>query len=82
MNPTLGASGGPTPAQAEAVDDAAGFALPVDDDEEDPADSDEPDDEESDEPEDEESEDDGEDESDEDDVDPLGTEEPERESVR
>ena len=81
MRSTLGASRGPPAGQAEAVDDAAGVGVPVDD--EDPAELDEPepDDDESEEPDDDEP-DDGEEESDAEDVDPLGTEEPERESVR
>ena len=82
MASTLGASGDTRSGQADAVDDAAGFEPAVDD--EDPADEDEPpeesdeedeDDDESDVPED--SEDDPEE-----DVEPLGTAEPDRESVR
>ena len=80
MASTLGASGDTRSGQAEAVDDAAGLEPAVDD--EDPADGDEPpeesdeeDEDESDVPED--SEDDPEE-----DVDPLGTADPDRESVR
>ena len=80
MAPTLGASGDPRARQAEAVEDAAGVELAVDD--EDPADEDELPDELPDEEDDSDDPEDSEDDPDDEDVDPLGTEEPDRESVR
>ncbi len=86
MPTTLGAAGPAATVQAEVVDDAFDGAAPVDDEPDEPfvEDPDEPLDDDEEEPE-EPAEDDPLDDSallDEEDEDPLGTEEPERLSVR